>query len=211
MSDLENASPILLMTHLNEIDLGKCLIIARLLDIENGNDVLVIEVAQKLHLSQGSQTEHGMIEGSNLLDGHFMAGGFVKGGAVTVYQPSSSWGSCGLHAHHTTPYAPSPTTSWISYCSETLKEIFLELPLPPAARDMVAACGGIYARLRWRCGQYWLGGDSETKAGAVRRARKLRGQELLSLFVSGTRGLGRAEAPNKGKEGWRGAFTLALA
>ena len=32
--------------------------------------------------------------------------------------------------YQTTPYAPSPTTSWISYCSDTLKEIFLELPLP---------------------------------------------------------------------------------
>lgn len=41
--------------------------------------------------------------------------------------------------YHTTPYAPSPTTSWISYCSETLKEIFLELPLP--AGGMVA--GGV--------------------------------------------------------------------
>jgi hypothetical protein len=33
-------------------------------------------------------------------------------------------------AYHTTPYAPSPTTSWMSYCSDTLKDIFLELPLP---------------------------------------------------------------------------------
>ena len=40
-------------------------------------------------------------------------------------------------AEHTTPYAPSPTTSWISYCSETLKEIFLEPPDDGAARDMM--------------------------------------------------------------------------
>jgi hypothetical protein len=26
-------------------------------------------------------------------------------------------------SYQTTPYAPSPTTSWMSYCSETLKEI----------------------------------------------------------------------------------------
>jgi hypothetical protein len=25
--------------------------------------------------------------------------------------------------YHTTPYAPSPTTSWMSYCSLTLKDI----------------------------------------------------------------------------------------
>lgn len=28
--------------------------------------------------------------------------------------------------YQTTPYAPSPTTSWISYWSETLNDIFLE-------------------------------------------------------------------------------------
>lgn len=28
--------------------------------------------------------------------------------------------------YQTTPYAPSPTTSWMSYCSDTLNEIFLE-------------------------------------------------------------------------------------
>jgi hypothetical protein len=49
-----------------------------------------------------------------------------------------AYGQLRKTAHHTTPYAPSPTTSWMSYCSETLKEIFLEFPLPVGARDMLA-------------------------------------------------------------------------
>jgi hypothetical protein len=42
--------------------------------------------------------------------------------------------------YQTTPYAPSPTTSWISYCSDTLKEIFLELPLPAGGIVAVFVC-----------------------------------------------------------------------
>jgi hypothetical protein len=52
-------------------------------------------------------------------------------------------------AHHTTPYAPSPTTSWMSYCSDTLKDIFLELPLP--AGGMFAGGVGVSA-----CAQWWV-------------------------------------------------------
>lgn len=45
---------------------------------------------------------------------------------------------CG-RVYQTTPYAPSPTTSWISYCSLTLKEILREAApvLGGFARDMV--------------------------------------------------------------------------
>ena len=41
-------------SHLNEIDLCESLIVARLLDIKNGDDVLMIKVPQKLHLSKCS-------------------------------------------------------------------------------------------------------------------------------------------------------------
>src|SRR5512142_2208534 len=41
--------------------------------------------------------------------------------------------------HQTTPYAPSPTTSWISYCSLTLKEILRDpAGLGGFDRDMVS-------------------------------------------------------------------------
>ena len=58
--------------YLNEIDLSEALIVARLLDVEDRNDVLVIEVAQQLHLSKSAKAEHGMIERSDFLDCHFL-------------------------------------------------------------------------------------------------------------------------------------------
>jgi hypothetical protein len=33
----------------------------------------MIEVPEQLHLTKSSQTEHGVIEGGNLLDGDFLA------------------------------------------------------------------------------------------------------------------------------------------
>lgn len=52
-----------------------------LLDIENGNDILVVKVSQKLHLSESSQAEHGVIKRSNFLDGDLLSGRLVNGGA----------------------------------------------------------------------------------------------------------------------------------
>lgn len=55
------------------------------------------------------------------------------------WSATANMSSCaGVQTHQTTPYAPSPTTSWISYCSLTLNEILRE----PAgfggwARDIV--------------------------------------------------------------------------
>lgn len=68
-------------SYLNEIDLIKGVIAARLLDIEDGNNVLMVEVSQQLHLTEGSETEHGVIEGCYLLDGNLLARWFVDGGA----------------------------------------------------------------------------------------------------------------------------------
>lgn len=69
-------------TYLYEINLVERVIAPRLLDIENGNDVLVVEVTQELHLSQGSEAEHGVVEWSDLLDCHFLARGLVNGRAA---------------------------------------------------------------------------------------------------------------------------------
>ena len=41
------------MTNLDEVNFGKGIVIARLLNIKNRNDVLMVEVAKELHLSQG--------------------------------------------------------------------------------------------------------------------------------------------------------------
>jgi hypothetical protein len=47
--------------------------------------------------------------------------------AVSVMLNDGNYSPEGLcSAEQTTPYAPSPTTSWMSYCSLTLKEILRE-------------------------------------------------------------------------------------
>ena len=47
---------------LDEVDLSKALVVARLLDVEDGNDVFVVEVAQQLHLTECAKTEHGTVQ-----------------------------------------------------------------------------------------------------------------------------------------------------
>ena len=69
---------------LDEVDLSEGLVAARLLDVENGDDVFVIEVAEELHLTQRAQTEHGVVEGCDLLDGHLLARRLVQCRATTV-------------------------------------------------------------------------------------------------------------------------------
>jgi hypothetical protein len=59
--------------YLDKVDFGEGLIVPRLLDVEDGDDVFVVEISQQLHLSQCSQTEHGVVEGRNLLDGDLLA------------------------------------------------------------------------------------------------------------------------------------------
>jgi hypothetical protein len=52
------------------------------LDIQNGDDVLVVKVAQQLHLAQCPKAEHRVVEGGNLFDGNLLAGRLVNGGAA---------------------------------------------------------------------------------------------------------------------------------
>lgn len=61
------------LAHLDEVNLVECLIAAGFLDVEDGDDVLMVEVSKKLHLTQSSQTEHGVIERCDLLDGDLLA------------------------------------------------------------------------------------------------------------------------------------------
>lgn len=68
--------------YLNEIDLGEGFKIPRFLDIKDRDDVLVIEVSQQLHLAQGSQAEHGVVERGDFLDRNLLARGFVQGRAT---------------------------------------------------------------------------------------------------------------------------------
>lgn len=63
---------------MDEIDFGERLIVSRLLNIEDGNDVLVVEVSEELHFSEGSETEHGVVKGGDLLNGDLLSRGFVE-------------------------------------------------------------------------------------------------------------------------------------
>ena len=69
--------------YLNEIDFVEALVIARLLNIQNADDVLMIEVTKQLHLPQGTQTEHAVIKGRDLLDRNSLSRGLMDGRAVT--------------------------------------------------------------------------------------------------------------------------------
>jgi len=45
-------------TDLNEVHLVERLIVARLLDIEYGDDVLMVEIAQELHFPERPEAKH---------------------------------------------------------------------------------------------------------------------------------------------------------
>lgn len=67
--------------YLDQIDLAKRLQASRLLYIKNRNDVLMVKVAEQLHLSQRSQAEHGVVERCDLLDRDLLTRRLVDCGA----------------------------------------------------------------------------------------------------------------------------------
>ena len=67
-----NAVHIRLHELLDEVDLGEVLVRAWLLDVKDGNDILVVEVAQELHLTESAETEHRVVEWSDLFDGNLL-------------------------------------------------------------------------------------------------------------------------------------------
>jgi hypothetical protein len=67
---------------LDKVHLCKGLVASGLLDIEDGDDIFVVEVPQQLHLTQGSQTEHGVVKGSDLLDRNLLPTGLVQRRAI---------------------------------------------------------------------------------------------------------------------------------
>jgi hypothetical protein len=67
---------------LNQVNFIESLVVTGPLDIKDGNNVLVIKVSQQLHLAQCAQTEHGVVEWRDLLDGNLLARGLVNGRAT---------------------------------------------------------------------------------------------------------------------------------
>lgn len=70
---------------LDEIDLPELCEARGLEDVEDGDDVLVVEVAEKLDLAEGAETEHGVVEGGDSLYGDLALGGDVERGAGGKY------------------------------------------------------------------------------------------------------------------------------
>lgn len=92
-----------IQTYLDQIDLVERLVAPRLLDIKNTDDILVVEIAQQLHLTKGSQTEHGVIKGRDLLDGDLLARGLMYGRARELVNRNNPQRSFEVRTHQTTP------------------------------------------------------------------------------------------------------------
>lgn len=92
-------------TNLDQIDLVECLIASGLLDVKNADDILVVEVAQELHLAEGSQAEHGVVERRDLLDRDLLPRGLMYGraGKKILSAIVALWQLGGLRTHQTTP------------------------------------------------------------------------------------------------------------
>ena len=77
----------------------------------------MVEVAQKLHLTQCPQTEHAVIEGRDLLDRDLLAGGFVNGRArglaTTIVQLHPSEDCFGSELGY--PYSPHNSIGTLTY------------------------------------------------------------------------------------------------
>ena len=56
---------------LNEVDFGEFVYARWLKDVQDGDDVFVMEVAEKFDFSEGPEAEHGMVEGCNPFNGDF--------------------------------------------------------------------------------------------------------------------------------------------
>ena len=70
-----NTMQIRLHQLLNQIDLLEALYIGWSEDIEDGYDVLVVEMSEELDLAEGAETEHGVVKGSYALDCDAALGG----------------------------------------------------------------------------------------------------------------------------------------
>lgn len=68
--------------YLNQVHLVESLVVTGSLDIQNGDNVLVVKVAQQLHLAQRPQAEHGVVKGCDLFDGDLLTRRLVNRGAV---------------------------------------------------------------------------------------------------------------------------------
>jgi hypothetical protein len=64
---------------LDEIDVPKVVEGGGAEDVEDGDDVLVVEVAEELDLPESAEGEHGVVKGRDALDGDLALGGEMEG------------------------------------------------------------------------------------------------------------------------------------
>ena len=118
-------------TYLNQVDFVEALIVAGSLDIQDRNDVLVVKVAQQLHLTQSTQTEHGVVEWGDLFDRDLLAGRLVDSRAKTIGQLA------GVFASSSRPSLPDNTVG-------TFSDDILDLILVGhVERDLARALRGV--------------------------------------------------------------------
>ena len=73
------------LTNLNEIHFSELREGWGAENVEDGDDVLMIEMAEEFDLAESAEAEHAMVEGSDALDCDFALGGDVNGGAIGRY------------------------------------------------------------------------------------------------------------------------------
>lgn len=74
---------------MNEVNVGEFLERIRFHNVEYRDDVLVIEPAQQLDLSEGTEAEHGMGQGRYFLNRDLVAGSDLQSGADGPVRPAA--------------------------------------------------------------------------------------------------------------------------
>lgn len=75
----DDAVQIRLHEFLDQIDLVKLVYTGRPEDVEDGDDVLVVKVAEDLYLAEGAEAVHRVVEGRDALNGDLALRGVVHG------------------------------------------------------------------------------------------------------------------------------------
>ena len=127
-------------THLDEIDFVEAVVAPGALDVEDGDDVLMVEVAQELHLAEGSKAEHGVVEGGDLLDGDLLAGRLVnrRAGRARSAIPSPS-----SHAKNDGRHLPDDTVGTLA---DDILNVILLADIEGDLAGVGRVVGGLSAR-----------------------------------------------------------------
>ena len=103
--------------------------------------IFVVEVLQQLDLSQGPQTEHGVVKGGNLFDGDLLACGLVDGGAGWMQSGSfSNLGRATMAGTMTRKYGGSLPHDAVGALADNIENLILVACIE-VARTGIGGCG----------------------------------------------------------------------